>query len=216
MRKFIVIMFKPLKKRYPFLFNKVPNVILVILLLLIVIPVTSFLTFYAMYRANLRSGYYEKIRASGIKCPLYGEQPSDKYYTKYIVKSGDSLISIARDQLGDSSRVYELISYNKDKYPLLNSDRSLIEEGWIFSFPNKDLGPIKGRVVVSAGMFIDKLGQQVQVTYNEKGTSIGGFPLTSATQIIGKQNLEFGDCILVVSDYTETSYSIRIVRIEYQ
>src|SRR6185437_15394945 len=44
----------------------------------------------------------------------------DEFFQKYTAKPGDTLFSIAKSQLGDVSRVNELVNLNKTQYPTLS------------------------------------------------------------------------------------------------
>lgn len=54
---------------------------------------------------------------------------------EYTVQSGDYLIKIASEQMGDGSRWQELVELNKDKYPSLLSNPNLIYAGWVLTLP---------------------------------------------------------------------------------
>ena len=72
------------------------------------------------------------------KCTRYGKAPKDEYLESYVVKQGDTLLSIARNQLSDSSKVYQLINLNNDNYPELSIKNSYIEPGWELYIRLKD------------------------------------------------------------------------------
>ena len=54
---------------------------------------------------------------------------------QYTVVSGDYLIKIAQNQMGDGSRWREIVELNKDKYPSLLTNPNLIYAGWTFTLP---------------------------------------------------------------------------------
>lgn len=54
-------------------------------------------------------------------------------YETYTVKSGDYLIKIAREKLGDSSRYKEIAALNSD----LIKDPNVIKVGWVLKIPKK-------------------------------------------------------------------------------
>ncbi len=60
-------------------------------------------------------------------------------YDEYIVASGDSLMSISRELLGDDTRANEFILLNEDRYPTLISQSSYLERGWKLRIPPKDI-----------------------------------------------------------------------------
>ena len=60
--------------------------------------------------------------------------------TKYTVVSGDYLIKICQNLLGDGSRWPELVELNKDRYPSLVSNPNLIYAGWELVIPGTSSG----------------------------------------------------------------------------
>jgi LysM repeat protein len=48
----------------------------------------------------------------------------------YTVQPGDSLYSIAFSQLGDENKYLDIVEWNKEKYPSLETNRGVIEPGW--------------------------------------------------------------------------------------
>jgi hypothetical protein len=73
-------------------------------------------------------------------CPLYGRiEDKNEYLTKYIVKSGDSLLSVANSQLKDNSRVGDIVYLNRDMYPQLSVDKPFLEKGWILYLPPPEI-----------------------------------------------------------------------------
>jgi len=53
----------------------------------------------------------------------------------YTVVSGDYLMKIARELLGDPERFWEIVELNKDKYPSIVKNPHLIYPGWEFDLP---------------------------------------------------------------------------------
>jgi len=64
---------------------------------------------------------------------------SDYPYEIYTIKLGDSLNSIAKNELGDSTRLNEIVILNEEAYPTLASQPSYLEAGWKFKLPPKDI-----------------------------------------------------------------------------
>ena len=71
-------------------------------------------------------------------CSKQGIQPKSTYLKSYSVQAGDSLLSIAKNQLNDPSRIMELINMNKDKYPQLSMSQPFLEQGFTLFLPPKD------------------------------------------------------------------------------
>src|SRR5258708_8778115 len=84
-------------------------------------------------------------------CTKQGLQPKDDYLPTYTVKSGDSLLFIAKSQLKDISRVNELIILNKDRYPQLSVNPSLLQQGWKLNLPPQNVGITNGHIYVISG-----------------------------------------------------------------
>lgn len=56
----------------------------------------------------------------------------------YTVKSGDYLVKIAREQLGDGNRWRELVELNQDQYPSLKTNPGLIHPNWKLKLPPRE------------------------------------------------------------------------------
>lgn len=77
----------------------------------------------------------QKVQVPFSACAKQGLQPKSDYLQLYIVKPGDTLLSIAKTQLHDVSRVDELITLNKDRYPDLSLSHSFLEKDWGLFLP---------------------------------------------------------------------------------
>ncbi|MBF0407393.1 MAG: LysM peptidoglycan-binding domain-containing protein [Candidatus Riflebacteria bacterium] len=60
-----------------------------------------------------------------------GTNKISKEFLEINVKPGDNLISLAKKYLGDGSKYLEIVNLNKDKYPSLIKNPSLIRSGWV-------------------------------------------------------------------------------------
>lgn len=85
------------------------------------------------------------------KCKSYGLLPKSEVFSSYSVKSGDSLLSIAKNELGDSSRAGEIAALNEDVYPGLSLRNSFLEVGWKIVLPPKDTRVIASSLKVAGG-----------------------------------------------------------------
>jgi len=92
---------------------------------------------------KLKESVTGRVENSGVVCPSYGSQKAEGETFIYTIKEGDSLLSIAGNQLGDSSRVSEAISLNKDGYPGLIDEPRLLQAGWKLELPLKNLGIVR-------------------------------------------------------------------------
>lgn len=93
---------------------------------------------YEKYGGVISSMTYETITG---KCPRYGGAKKEEFLESYVVQKGDTLLTIAENQLGSSSRVYALVSANNDRYPELSVKNSFVEVGWKFYLPIKNVPP---------------------------------------------------------------------------
>lgn len=134
----------------------------------------------------------KKESASG--CIKQGIQPKDDYLPPYTVKSGDSLLSIAKSQLKDGSRVSELIILNSDRYPELSLSKPFLEQGWKIYLPPQNLEATNGYIFMISGnveIYPSPVGFW-GVKYN--GGRGGLFPV----ETLSKDNIKAGDCVSVL------------------
>ncbi len=126
----------------------------------------------------------------------------DKYFLTYEVKAGDTLLSITKNQLGDVSRINELINLNKGQYPNLTQSSTLPAGTKLYITPKDypentgDLWIAEGAVTESdAGHFV----LMISPSPNDSGEDI---TINSTTKYMdGIKSLKRGDCITVVIDY---------------
>jgi len=141
----------------------------------------------------------EKVKEG---CFCYGLLDKDFYLNKYIVQKGDTLLYIAKNELGDSSRVDELIELNKTWYSDISIQNPIIQEGWELRIPPEFfpessgfLQGVGGEVLEDRedGIIINlKYGQQVkQMNYK-----------TSQTKYLGQASFKPGDCVYIVKDFS--------------
>jgi hypothetical protein len=143
------------------------------------------------------------------KCQAYSlNRNKDDLYGKYIVQVGDTLASIAQNQMNDKSRAADLIYINKDNHPSLSTDSS-IKQGWTLYIPPyyaKKIGPIDQGV---PGLLYSANGEIVEII-NDKMWSIQinqelsryGIDIDPETQFVGKakSTYEVGDCIKAIKN----------------
>lgn len=127
-------------------------------------------------------------------CLKQGIQPKSDYLPVYTVKPGDSLLSIAKSELKDGSRVTELITLNSDRYPELSLSKPFIEQGWKLYLPPQNLGVTNGYIFVISG--------NVEINPSHKdlwGVSYsGGNGGTFSVEELTKNSLKPGDCVSVL------------------
>lgn len=127
------------------------------------------------------------------KCKRYGVLPKTELLTSYTVKPGDSLLSIAKNELGDTSRAGELAEINQESYPGLSLRYPFLEVGWKLGLPPKDLRIIGGELKTAAGEIITT-GSTWGVYWPNSG--VGSFNSNFP------QGFKVGACVIV--SYTET------------
>ncbi|MFH1244489.1 MAG: LysM peptidoglycan-binding domain-containing protein [bacterium] len=86
---------------------------------------------------NGRSDAYSSEKTIVLdKCSKYGINDNrEDLYTSYTVKKGDSLLSVAKNQLNDTSRIGDIVAINQDLYPGLSIKSSFIEPGYKLYLP---------------------------------------------------------------------------------
>jgi len=128
-------------------------------------------------------------------CSFYGFGQKEKYLPRYVVKRGDSLLSIAKNQLNDSSRVNEIIEMNKETYPSLSLENPFIEVGWELYLPPENTDKTNGLIfVVNGNVSISKQGWGV----GWKNSGVGPFPLSDLSTKAESEQISQGDCVAVI------------------
>lgn len=150
------------------------------------------------------SGYYmythdgwriAKEQSTKSRCQLYGDQPIDEYFHEYTVKKGDSLLTIAASELGNSERVYELSAYAHQ--PLYYT----LEVGTKMRLPRKDLGPVPSIFKRKSGIILYYQYPSITISENEAGTIVDSRFYSTRTRLIGKPEFARGDCVNIL--YTD-------------
>lgn len=130
-------------------------------------------------------------------CPKQDLQSNTGFLETYTVKSGDSLLSIAKNELNNSSRVNEIVVLNKETYPHLSTEKPFIEIGWKLFLPPKNQ-ITNGSIYTGAGnlSFGDYNGKKLWGVSYENG-GLGSFTMPELDEFGGQYNLKEGDCIFV-------------------
>jgi len=148
----------------------------------------------------------DEVSVNAQICSQYGiSKDKNKLYKAYTVKKGDTLLSIATNQLKDSSRVGDLIYINRIQYPGLSFENPFIEVGWLLYLPPDYLKQIQ--LLGDAPQLLYEVSGPI-VEVNSDGWSINldnyntKYPLkfNKDTQFISKDkvNYKIGDCVVVV------------------
>ena len=129
--------------------------------------------------------------------------------TKYSVRRGDSLLSIAKKELGDSSRLQELAVMNSDKYPTLFSSPGVLaqnpflEQGWVLSLPPKWITSSSGQLQEVNGLIftIRPDGHAFEISSNSgQSGHFATINLDSNTINSNKVSFKEGNCITAIVD----------------
>jgi len=130
-------------------------------------------------------------------CTQYGISKQSEYLQKYTVKSGDTLLSIAKTQLHDPSRVTELINLNSDAYPSLSIKTPFLETGWVLYVPDKTWTP-------SSGNIVEIKGEVTEIQPNGKwvlqGPEFASDLKPLSTTILPNRKVKVGDCIKAIRE----------------
>lgn len=138
-------------------------------------------------------------------CSRFGEIPRDEFADIYIVKPGDSLLSIARNQLGDFSRANEIINMNDSDpvNPNISKWKSL-SSGTKIYLPPKNVSKSSGMIFAWKGQvkFYKNNRLVLKFSPTEGGSPEIGFTIdvTKDTKFLGDQTLHVGDCVFVIVD----------------
>jgi len=142
------------------------------------------------------------------KCPYYGFLDKDFFLSKYKVRKGDTLSSVAKNELGDDSRVEELIQLNKPGYPHLSIQDPFIEVGWELRLPPKFISKSTGALVGLGGELLEETEESIAINlrYGQSGIDEGYYSYKSPkTKYLGQSSFQPGDCIYIIEDTGGTS-----------
>lgn len=138
-----------------------------------------------------------KKLAESVTCKKYGGMSVDDYYNVYTVKTGDTLLSIAREQLGSTDKVGDLIVQNKDRFPSLSVDNPFLEVGWKLLILKPQYSSYHDKLYKGAGLVLKSTTDTLVVNWTKELAGQGYFYPGSGTQMIGKQSFQRGDCVIV-------------------
>lgn len=134
------------------------------------------------------------------KCEFYGQLDEEFYLDKYIAQKGDTLLSIAQNQLGDNSRVDELIQLNKQGYPSISIQNPTIEVGWELQVLPKVFPKSTGSIEGISGEITNITDREIVINIlsNKKVETVSY--ITPQTVYLGKNPFKIGDCVHIVKD----------------
>lgn len=131
-------------------------------------------------------------------CPATTFLKND-YLVSYTVKPGDTLLSIAKSQLGSAARVNEIIDLNKNKYAV-SLQTPFIEQGWILTLPAPFITHSSGYIIRESGELFEIDKTTNNWTFGGKAGITFGLHTTSGTRTLIQQPVKVGDCLTLVYD----------------
>lgn len=134
------------------------------------------------------------------RCPSYGLLDKDFYLNKYTVKKGDTLLLIAKYELGDSSRVDELIEINKTWYPSLSIQAPNIEVGWQLRIPPKFFPKSSGFIIGEGGKVLRDREDSMLINLKSDQRIETLISKTPQIKYLGSSSFKQGDCVYVIGD----------------
>lgn len=180
-----------------------PNAKLLVFLLLIFLLLLGFYFGVLFGRKSALNSFFDPKQdiarnAANSKCVNNARREGDFLLT-YTVVQGDTLLSIAKSQLGSTSRVNEIIALNKNKYKL-SVQMPFLEQGWILFLP-------PAYIKNSSGELVEESGELLEINKATSEWSIGGKNFTSFhlrvsnnTHFPQNENFNLGDCIKLIYD----------------
>lgn len=145
------------------------------------------LSYYFFSQPQYQNSSSINHRATG--CLRSGFLNKDGYLPTYTIKKGDTILSIAKNVLGDKSRVEELVKLNNDAYPSLSLKSPFVEPGWKLYLPPQNVSKTNGLIYIAAGK-ISTSDSGWGVNWSNSG--IGPFSLSELPQ-----EFHSGDCVVI-------------------
>ena len=213
---------------------RISNPILRIVVLIIILFIGVFLGM--QYEKNTTSIYDMPLNTSNLdttsktalgKCKYSGmDEDLERIFTKYTVLSGDTLLKVAREQLGSTSRIQDIIYSNQKRYPELSVQNPYIEPGWILLLPPSYIKYIDAYKNVYSGKMDPKLPYSMEGELIEKPQdnmwvvqanppSVKSSPATiyfgEETEFMDKpkSSYQVGDCLTIIREgYGSKTFAI--------
>jgi LysM repeat protein len=160
------------------------------------------------YLKNKRKRELESTVEKGLhnNCPRYGSIPKEEYLQYYVVQEGDTLQSITNEQLGDPSKINDLVLMNNDIYPGLSIQNSELTPGWKIYLPPLDYlkyGTFSsGGMLAKGGMYanageITSIDKDGSVRVEQPG-AFWGFHIKNVIHYPDGNDFQVGDCVIVI------------------
>ncbi|KKS95652.1 MAG: hypothetical protein UV73_C0015G0027 [Candidatus Gottesmanbacteria bacterium GW2011_GWA2_43_14] len=145
-----------------------------------------------------------------VNCQYDGWNLSKDFLRSYVVKPGDSLLSIAANQMGSTSRVSELIKFNHDTYSL-SLENPILEPGWVLKIPPEFVKESGGDIRMISGELIETQGPYAWRIYSaQAGGDTGPFAPDSDT-VMPETPFIKGDCVNLLWDVRPGNSKVLII-----
>jgi len=135
-------------------------------------------------------------------CSIYGPLLISQFLEEYVVKPGDTLLSVAEDELGDVSRASEIVALNQrlDRYPERSLSNPFIEQGWKLFMPPENVKQTSGNIQAYAGE-IEEIGD-TEFVIGFKGGGGGKVNINADTKFLlkSRKDYQIGDCLFQIED----------------
>lgn len=189
-----------------------------VLVVVILITITAMGTFL-FTRSKYINNSVSLGTSTSNNCKQNSEGDISNVLRTYIVKKGDSLLLISKNELGDPSRYQEIAIMNGDKYPSLFSSpgvvsrNAFLEQGWILLLPPDWIKNSSGQLDIINGMIFaqDKDGTKVTANSNNSGWS-ATLKIEKDTVNLQSTTFKIGDCVTAVRDVRLN----RVIKIDLQ
>lgn len=177
--------------------DKKSNQTNLLLVVLIVLGLVGLI--YAVVNSTNKSGgkqmSNQETKTLHYNCKKYNFSSEEDFLPKYVVKKGDTLLSVAKKQLGDNSRIGELIELNKKLYPGLSIDEPFIEQNWTLYLPPQGVGKTNGKLFeVNGELSINPQDGRWGVNFTNGGA--GAFRVDKV--VSANESFKEGDCVKVL------------------
>lgn len=177
-------------------------VIPLVILLVAVISAIFIFQFKSNFNLNNKLSFGNKTGAEKLQnnCSSYGTINKDLYLNEYVVQDGDTLLKIANRELGDDSRVDELIQLNKGLYPSLSIQSPTIEVGWKLQILPKIFPKSTGSIEGISGEITNITDKEIVINLfsNKKAETVSY--ITPNTIYLGKDSFKIGNCVHIIKD----------------
>lgn len=153
-----------------------------------------------------------KLPDGSFKCELKDASVFDEFLNQYVVKKGDTLLSIAKNQLNDTSRVQELIELSYSRYPSLSLNNPFIEVGWKLYLPPKFLNVShSGKLALVKGEILEDREKYFRVQIHPAiNAGAGLYEKNKHIVYLGKESFTVGDCVSILVDIAGVNYVLAI------